>query len=574
MASSNRRKSPAQAKDRHLRVVTYRRISTNEENQPYSLEAQETSLGSFVASQLNYEFVGDYVDQQTGTNNKRPGLERMLADASQNKFDVVLIYRLDRLSRSVQGFMEILHHLEEQDVALRSATESFETMTPSGKMTAQMLSVFAEFEHDVLMGRILAGFATKASRGEWMGGRAPYGYSLNKELKSLSVIESEAAAVRQIFAFYLEGDGCKVVAERLNALGYRVRSGRGWDPQAVLRILNGAVYAGYIQHGDERHEGLHEAIIKRDDFEKATKLRSDRQGARDLKALSTTTSGYILTGILKCGVCGGAYVGAGSQPATKGYRYYQCALQIRRADAEKCTNERIAAEKLEEMLIGEVVKAYADTTLFERALALAMSNVPDELNSLQQEGAGIAANIKKTQGALDRYFAAFEDGSLSAQSLRERTESLTTRLEELRANARRVAEQIDELAGTNSNLADLSHVLTHASNILSSSGNYREKKRCLSGLVASVTIQPGRVVHPVLRVPTIPLLPTSKSKNGHREALLTALEEIENRRTQGDSAVSTSGTPVRMGSHLVEVLGIEPQVRQLFGDPSPSAVGR
>ena len=559
MASSSRRKSPTQAKDRRLRVVTYRRISTNEENQPYSLEAQETSLRSFIASQLNYEFVGDYVDQQTGTNNKRPGLERMLADASQNKFDVILIYRLDRLGRSVQGFMEILHHLEEEDVALRSATESFETMTPSGKMTAQMLSVFAEFEHDVLMGRILAGFATKASRGEWMGGRPPFGYSLHQTLKSLSIIESEAAAVRQIFTFYLEGIGSKAVAEKLNDLGYRVRSGRGWDAQAVLRILSGAVYAGYIQHGDERHEGLHEAIIKRDDFERAAKLRSDRQGARQLKALSTTTSDYILTGMLKCGKCGGAYTGAGAHGSRNAYRYYQCVTQVKRVGAEKCTNERIAADKLEEMLIAEVVKTYADTTLFERALALAMSNVPEELNTLQQEGAGIAANIKKTEGALDRYFAAFEDGSLHAESLRERTSALTTRLEELRANACRVAEQIDELASTNSNLADLSQVLSHASNILSSSGNYREKKRCLAGLVASVTIQPGRVVHPVLRVPTIPLMPTSKSKNGHREALLTALEEIENRRTQGDSAVSTSQTPVRLGSHLVEVLGIEPR---------------
>ncbi len=559
MARSNRRKGFVQTKDRRLRVVTYRRISTNEENQPYSLEAQETSLRSFIASQLNYEFVGDYVDQQTGTNNKRPGLERMLADAGENKFDVVLVYRLDRLGRSVAGFMELLQLLGEDEVALRSATEPFDTSTPSGKMTAQMLSVFSEFEHDVLMSRILEGFAAKASRGQWMGGRPPYGYSLNKELKSLTVVESEAAVVRQIFATYLEGNGGKTVAEKLNSLGYRIRSGRRWDQHAVLRILNGSVYAGYIQHGDDRHEGLHEAIINRDDFEKAAKLRSDRQESRNLKAITTTTSGYILTGMLKCGACGGTYVGAGAHGSTSDYRYYQCSMQNRRADAEKCRNERIDADKLEEMLIGEVVKTYADTTLFERALALAMSNVPDELNALQQEGAGVAANIKKTEGALDRYFVAFEDGSLSAKSLRERTETLAVRLEELRLNARRVAEQIDELAGTTSSLADLSNVLTRASNILTSSGNYREKKRCLAGLVASVTIQPGRVVQPVLRVPTIPVTSNPKSKNGHREALLAAVEEIESRRTQGDSAVSTSGTPVRMGSHLVEVLGIEPR---------------
>ncbi len=152
------------------RVVTYRRISTNEVNQPHSLEAQERSLNEYIARTPGLVRVGDYFDMETGTKTERPGLRALLDAAAGGRFDLVLFYRTDRLSRSVLGFMEILESLSAYGVAPRSATEPFETMTPAGKLMAQMLASFAGFEHDVMMDRILEGYTAKFLKGEWLRG--------------------------------------------------------------------------------------------------------------------------------------------------------------------------------------------------------------------------------------------------------------------------------------------------------------------------------------------------------------------------------------------------------------------
>ena len=148
------------------------------------------------------------------------------------------------------------------------------------------------------------------------------------------------------------------------------------------------------------------------------------------------------------------------------YRYYQCVLQPCRADGEKCTNERVDADALEAMLIGEILKAYSASTLFERALLIALENVPDQLRTLQKEGEGIEVNVAKTEAALDRYFVAFEEGSLDSTAMMERTEKLKVRLEEFKAEKRRVAEELAALGETNTSLVDLGRVFDQATHVV------------------------------------------------------------------------------------------------------------
>jgi site-specific DNA recombinase len=152
------------------RVAIVTRISTDEVNQPYSLEAQTKGLEAFVASQPGQAVTHRFVDQASGATLERPGLQGALAAAKAGEFDVLLVYRIDRLTRSIVGLMTIVSELDAAGVALRSATEPIDTQGPVGRMLLQLLGIFAEFERGLLIDRITKGFESKAARGEWLGG--------------------------------------------------------------------------------------------------------------------------------------------------------------------------------------------------------------------------------------------------------------------------------------------------------------------------------------------------------------------------------------------------------------------
>ncbi|HWM64650.1 MAG TPA: recombinase family protein [Solirubrobacterales bacterium] len=163
-----------------MRIATYTRISTDEATQPYSLEAQATRLDSYVDSQEDWRIVRRFTDQASGAILERDGLERALREAEAGRFDLLLVYRVDRLSRSVRGLAQILERLDAAEVLFRSATEPFDTASSAGRMMVQMLGVFAEFERATIVERTVAGMQRKAERGEWVGGNIPFGYRLDE----------------------------------------------------------------------------------------------------------------------------------------------------------------------------------------------------------------------------------------------------------------------------------------------------------------------------------------------------------------------------------------------------------
>ncbi|CAN5767286.1 hypothetical protein BH23ACT12_BH23ACT12_04930 [soil metagenome] len=188
-----------------VNVATYSRISTDEDRQPFSLEAQADKLQDHIARQEGWRLVRTYTDQVSGKTLNRPGLKQALADARAGSFDlllVFLVFKVDRLARSTSGLVNVLEALETSRVAFRSVSEPFETTTAAGRMMIQMLGVFAEFEREMIVERTKLGLANKASKGEWTGGVAPFGYRYDPEIRLLVPVEEEASAVRQIFDRY------------------------------------------------------------------------------------------------------------------------------------------------------------------------------------------------------------------------------------------------------------------------------------------------------------------------------------------------------------------------------------
>ena len=239
-----------------MRVATYTRISTDEDHQPHSLDAQAHRLVSYIASQEGWELARTFSDQASGATTERPGLQRALAEARARRYDLLLVYRVDRFSRSVRGLAHLLEELDAAEVGFRSATEPFDTTTPAGRMMVQMLGVFAEFERATIIDWVIAGMERKAARGEWTAGGPPVGYEIDSATGYLRVKQDEAALVPVIFDLYLRRRlGAKAVAGRLNERGHRTKYGRPWNHMAVLTVLRNRTYLGEVFFRDTWHPG-------------------------------------------------------------------------------------------------------------------------------------------------------------------------------------------------------------------------------------------------------------------------------------------------------------------------------
>ncbi len=169
-----------------VRVGVYVRRSTDDEHQPYSLEAQDARLAAYIGSQPGWRQAARFADDASGAATRRPGLERALATALAGAFDVLLVYRVDRLTRSLRDLVTLLDDLDQAGVVFRSATEPFDTATAMGRMLVQMLGMFAQFERDSIIDRVIAGMERKGAAGKWKGGcRDSVNLSL---LRSLCVV--------------------------------------------------------------------------------------------------------------------------------------------------------------------------------------------------------------------------------------------------------------------------------------------------------------------------------------------------------------------------------------------------
>src|SRR6266511_2844991 len=168
-----------------MKIATYTRISTDEDRQPFSLGAQAERLEAYARSQDGWRIERRFTDQASGATLDRPQLRRALAEAETGVYELLLVYRVDRLSRNVRQLAQIAEDLDRVDVALRSATEPFDTSSAAGKMMLQMLGVFAEFERTTIVERITAGMERAASQGRWVVGTTPFGYVRDRERKEI-----------------------------------------------------------------------------------------------------------------------------------------------------------------------------------------------------------------------------------------------------------------------------------------------------------------------------------------------------------------------------------------------------
>ena len=278
-------------------------------------------MEAFCASQEGWLIVAHEEDRSSGAKLERPGLQAALELARSGKIDLLLVYRVDRLSRKVRQLAQLAEELDRVGVTLRSATEPFDTGAAAGRMMLQMLAVFAEFEHATIVDRVTAGIERRAKEGRWATGRLPFGYRRDDE-KQVIADEREAPIVRRVFQLYTrERLGTTSIARLLGA-EHAPAPARGWQPAVVQWVLENEAYLGKVHWRGESYPGLHEPLVDQDSFDRAQALLTQR--GHDLSLRRGNRSDFLLSGVIRCGRCKRAYVGMSARGNGGVYHYYAC----------------------------------------------------------------------------------------------------------------------------------------------------------------------------------------------------------------------------------------------------------
>ena len=350
------------------RCAIYTRKSTaiGLEQEFNSLDAQREACEKYIESQghQGWRAVSEQYDDggYTGANLERPAFMRLMDDMDAGKIDVIVVYKVDRLSRSLLDFAQVMDRFNRAGVAFVSVTQNFSTADAMGRLTLNMLMSFAEFEREMIAERTRDKIAAARRKGKWTGGAVPLGYDVVD--KHLVVNDLEAVVVREIFDLYLQHRSALSVMRILNEMGRitkrhkakngKVRKARAWAKDSVLRVLRNPIYAGFMPYRDEIHEGEHAAIVDRNVFARAQAIL-DGHGVKKLRRNANPS--YILRGLLKCGTCGKSYTpGSTTKKSGKEYRYYRCVTRDKEG-IRACVSRPLPADAIEEFVIARIREA-------------------------------------------------------------------------------------------------------------------------------------------------------------------------------------------------------------------------
>ena len=479
------------------RVAIYLRRSTDDEHQPFSIGAQETALTSYVTTQPGWTLTATYSDA-SGATTSRPGLHQALRAARAGLFDVLLVYRVDRFSRRLSDLLGLLAELDEAGVAFASATEPFDTSTSIGRMLVQLLGVFAEFERETIIDRVTKGMHAKAAKGKWPGGHRPYGYDVNRETQKLVPHPDEAPHLREIFRLYTdERLGTRAVAGVLNRRGVPNRSGMPWSGYTISRIIANPAYAGDLCYGEVYVENAHEPLISRQMWQMALAIAAARASEHTQRAASPAD--YHLTGLITCPHCGHSYVGTSATGRTRTYRYYTCFSRARNGP-HGCPAPRLPADETDAAVLQALCDFYAhSTSLIHDAVTQAQQRHRDGHASQRAQHTAILAQIKQKKAAIDRYHAAFENGTMDDATAGQRLKTLHDQITQLTTRADELTQALsDEPAPPPPGvIKDLQAYLADAI----ASGTPAERKAAIEALVAEVRITDHGLI-PVFRIPS------------------------------------------------------------------------
>jgi DNA invertase Pin-like site-specific DNA recombinase len=340
---------------RKMRCAIYTRKSTEEglDQQFNSLDAQRDACEAYIASQTSEGWIAlpaHYDDGGiSGATLESPALQRLLADIEAGKVDVVVVYKIDRLSRALMDFAKLVDVFDRNHVTFVSVTQSFNTTTSMGRLTLNILLSFAQFEREVIGERICDKFRASRSRGMWMGGHPPLGYRVQD--RKLVVIEEDAVTVRAIFERFVKVGSATVLARDLAKEGVRTKRDRPVDRGYLYILLNNRTYIGDAVHKGAAYPGEHQPIVPRELWDKAHAILQESPRKRAAKTRGRDQVAP-LKGLL-FGPNGLAFTPTYTRRGNRLYRYYVSTGVIKRGP-EACPIQRVPAAQIETAVIDQI----------------------------------------------------------------------------------------------------------------------------------------------------------------------------------------------------------------------------
>jgi site-specific DNA recombinase len=438
---------------RKLRCAVYTRKSSEEglELEFNSLHAQREAGLAYIASQRSEGWIAlpDYYDDGgiSGGTLERPALKRLLRDVEAQLIDVVVVYKIDRLSRSLTDFAKLVEVFERHNVTFVSVTQQFNTTTSMGRLTLNILLSFAQFEREVIGERIRDKFAASRKKGMWMGGWPPLGYEV--EDRRLVVVEREAALVRWIFDRFAKTGSALTIAHELNAAGEVTkrrqcasgpRGGKPWTKGAVYKVLANRVYLGEALHKGVAHPGEHVAIIDQRAWDKAYAVMAEPAHRRGAGTRAQTPA--LLKGLI-FGPNGRPMSPSHTRRCGRIYRYYVTREAITEG-YDNCSLTSVPAADVEVAVLAQVQKLLAAPKLVARAWAAAKREDDDiterEVTSLLADFASLWNELfPAEQARLVQLLVERVDIQKDVLRVRIRARGLTSLVGELRQDVRKAA---------------------------------------------------------------------------------------------------------------------------------------
>lgn len=425
-----------------MRVALYPRVSSHEQTEGYSIGEQIERLTDYCkAMQWNIHKI--YTDPgYSGGSMDRPGLQEMLKDIKAGKIDKVVVYKLDRLSRSQKDTMMLIEdEFLAYGVDFVSMSENFDTSTPFGRAMIGILAVFAQLERENIKERTMMGKEARAKEGKWHGGSTvPIGYDYDPATDLLSINEYEAMQVRAVYETFLQGMPLRTMARTFTERGYRHKYGE-WDAKTMRRVMRNKLNLGYIKHRNEWYPGDHDPIIDEAIFKKAGKLLDNRAEQYKLSGVKPGAQTTYLGGLLQCKHCGGKYTKQIGRKNKSGEApiYYTCYSRGKKVKAmvkdPNCKNKNWRMQDLDDIVFAEIrrLKMDPDYIAAVRAEHLKTSDTPEKIALIEKE-------IKNLDEQISRFMALYGVGTFTIEQvskevapLNEQRAALTAELDALNA---------------------------------------------------------------------------------------------------------------------------------------------
>ena len=403
-------------------VAGYIRVSTEMQVERDSLTNQEETITSFAKSRgMKWKI---YKDAGISAKDKdRPAFQAMLKDIEEGRVEVVVVTKLDRITRNLKDLIFLKELFEETGVAFISISQNLDTSTPMGRFSFYILGLVAELEQEMTAERVAEDMKGRARRGKWNGGVVPFGFNFCSESKTLIIQPQEAEVVRTIFEQYRRHKSFRNIVHVLNSSGVKTRKGEFWASTSIRRILQNPIYSGDMVYNKrkgvgrtskarpkEEHivaEGIVDSIVPKDQFIEVQRLIADQRKVPP----SSKASQYLLTGLLECEHCKTrmyGYTQKNGESDEKVYQYYRCNGHISKG-AAFCPGNTIDARFVEGIILEELKNLSTNPNKLKEKVKDFSLKFDQGVKPLLDRQRGIQQSLSKIAKREERLLELYED---------------------------------------------------------------------------------------------------------------------------------------------------------------------